>query len=642
MSRRYSTLRFRALVAVLAVFLVVLVGRFTWVQIVRAEHWRTEARDRSTGIVAERAPRGRILDAQGRVLAVDEPRVHVGVSRAAKWLESGDLDALSRAVGKSPRELERAMRGRDAHVRVAMSVLLDPQTRKRLERDPAITLEEAPTRARPYGRTAAHLLGLVSAAGKGVTGLEAVHDAALTGKPGWTRERRDVFREVRDRTPVVAPVPGADLELTLDLQVQGILERELERARVQADAHSAQGVVMDPWTGDVIALAQVPFEPAPLPDQPNLDPQRVIGIADQFEPGSVFKVFTMAALLQLAVADTSDVYDGGRTSREQRRVSRAFPGNFTIQDVHPVARVSLRHAFAVSSNIIFAAAANEAMRADEFYAALRSFGFGERLQTGLPGETRGTLPPTKGWVPRTQPTLAIGQQVGVNLLQLATATSAVVADGDLRAPRFVRALRHADGSVRPVAPVVRRAGVVTPSVIEQIRSLCRDAVEASYGTGERARVEGLDVAGKTGTAQVSHSRGYLKGVYSPTFVGFVPAHAPRLVVAIAVHRAPGETVYGGNTAAPCFANVVREIAASTSLLDRVDFASAVEEVDRIVAPDLVGRSVDEVQVMAERASWRVAPAELPHAGRVVGQLPRAGTPMRPGAVVQLAFAEVRP
>lgn len=642
MTRRYSTARLRTLVIVLALVFLGLVSRFAWVQVVRAEHWRAQARTRSTEIVPERAPRGRILDVQGRVLAADEPRVHVGVSGAAQWLETGDVKALAQSVGKRTQDVEKALRGRKGHVRIAMSVLLDPATRARLERDPSITIEEAPQRAHPYGTTAAAFLGVVRSNGEGVSGLEAVHDTELAGRMGRVRERRDVYGEVRDRTPVDPPVPGADLELTLDLQVQGILERELENARVEARAHSAQGIVMDPWTGDVIALAQVPLAPEPLTDQPDLDPDRVMAAADLFEPGSVFKIFTMATLLRLAVVDTADVYDGGRTHRDQRRVKRTLVGGFEVQDVHPVGRVSLRHAFATSSNIIFAEAALQGLRDTEFFESLRAFGFGERIGSGFPGETRGILPEVARWVPRTQPTIAIGQRVGVNLLQLATAASATISDGDLRAPRFVRRVRHADGRVEEFAPVVRRAGLVPRRVVNTMRALCREAVAAEYGTGEMARIPGLETAGKTGTAQVGTATGYLQGVYTPTFVGFVPAHAPRLLVVIVLHRAPGESTYGGNTAAPCFARVVGEIASSTRYLDAVSFDAEIADAERITAPQLVGRSVDEVQVLAERALWRLSRAELPAEGRVVGQLPPAGTPMRRGTVVQLAFAEVRP
>lgn len=642
MTRRYSTTRFGSLAVLLILVFLGLVSRFAWVQLVRAEHWREKARIRSTEVVPERAPRGRILDARGRVLALDEPRVHVGVAGAMQWLQSGDVAELARSVGKRPQDVEKLLRGSKGHVRIAKSVLLDPSTRARLERDPAITFEEAPERARPYGSMADALLGMVRASGEGVSGLEAAHDELLSGRSGQVRERRDVYGEVRDRTAVVPPVPGADVELTLDVQVQGILERELETARLAAQAHSAQGVVLDVATGDVLALAQMPLTPAPLADQPDLDPHRVMAVADQFEPGSVFKIFTMETLLRLAVADTSDVYDGGRTHKDQRRVKKEIVDGFEPQDVHPVARVTLRHAFAVSSNIIFGEAALQNLRAPEFYESLHAFGFGERLGTGLAGETRGTLPPVASWVPRTQPTIAIGQRVGVNLLQLATAASAAVGSGDLLAPRFVRRARHADGRVEEFAPVVRRANLVPPRVIALMRALCREVVEVPYGTAPAARIPGLDVGGKTGTAQVSNAHGYLKGVYTPTFVGFVPAHAPRLLVVIAVHRAPGEAVYGGNVAAPCFARVVREIASSTGYLDDVLFDVDVAEVERFAAPHLVGRSVDEVQVMAERAPWRLARTSLPTTGRVVSQLPPAGTPMRPGSVVQLAFAEVAP
>ena len=638
MNRRYSRARFVVTAGFFAVGFLLLVTRFAWVQVVRSEHWRERAAVRSTDVVEEPARRGRLIDRAGRVLATTEEWTRVGVSKARAWSETGDVERLAFLLDLPTDTVKRALRRETGHV-VLGDFRLDDATRRTLRRVAPVTFENSTRRVRPHAGTATALLGVVQKSGEGVSGLEYVHDILLAGSPGRVLERRDGRQVVRDRRVLQAPIDGADLELTIDLHVQAIVERELERTRAEAGAHRAQAIVMDPATGDVLALAQVPADPDPLPDDPDVSPWRVMAATDLFEPGSVFKFFSAASLLRRGVCDTSTVFDGMRTSKDQRRSYKEFPGGFTIRDVHPVAEVSFRHAFVRSSNIVFATAALERLKRQELYDDLRSFGFGEYPGVGFPGETAGILrsPDDPMWSLRTQSTLAIGQEVGVSLLQLASAASAVVGDGALRRPRFLRAIHHADGRVETVEPIVHRRGLVGPRVADMMRAMGTDVVNTAYGTGRNARVEGLEVGGKTGTAQVpSRSGGYVPDVYNPTFIGFAPASDPRLVVVVVVHRAPGRLATGGAVAAPCFANIVREIAASTTLLDE-SVGRTVRPRVTVAAPNLIGRSVDEVRELAKLAPWSPALGDLPTVGFVVGQIPPAGTAMTPEARLQLAF-----
>lgn len=640
MSRRYASSRFFGVAVVFVLAFGALLGRLAWVQVVRAAHWKEAAQRASTHVVDEPAERGRILGSKGAVLARSETWYRVGVSRPASWRVDGDVDGLARLLGLDTSAVRRAVAADKNHV-VLGEFFLEESTRRALESLGSITFTSRVQRVHTNGDMARALLGQVNLGGQGLTGLEAVYDDVLAGTPGKVVELRDAKQNVRERREVEAPRHGPDIVLTIDPQVQSLVEAQLDSARVRAEADLAQAVVMDPWTGDVIAMAQSPALPGSTVDGEDVSPWRVVPVTDVFEPGSVFKLFSAASLLSRGVCDTSTTFDGLRTNKNQRRSKKHFEdGNFTIRDVNPVGVVSLRHAFARSSNIVLATATHNRLTSDELFGDLSSYGFGRRLGMGFPGETRGILraPDHPKWSARTRATLAIGQEVGVNLMQLAAGASAMLGDGTLRRPRLVRELRHRNGSIEEVETVVVRRNIVAPEVTDALRAMCVDVVGEPYGTGRRARLDGIVVGGKTGTAQVAASTGgYLPGVYNPTFVGFAPASHPQLVVVIALHRAKATDVSGGGAAAPAFADLLGEIASTTTLLD-AGVREAVEAVATVRAPDLVGRHVDEIRELAARAAWGTALPELPGVGTIVGQLPLPGTPMRPDAIMQLAYA----
>lgn len=640
MKERYPELRWRMLATLLAIGFCAIFLRLGWVQVVRGGHWEQIAKRSSTEVQTIEARRGRLLDRRGQVLARTEILTSVGVARPDRWLESAFPAEVARILGMEESEIRRRLRGRTAHTVLVQNQLLDAQERQALRCIPNMSVDTTTRRIHPHGEYARQLLGIVSHSGEGVSGLERLHEGVLAGRPGQSLLRQDAKERLRARFVLAAPLDGADVYTTLDLRVQAILERELEAARVSAEANAAQGIVLDARTGEVLALAQAPFT-TPAPDGSHeVDPWRVMAATDEFEPGSVFKIFALATLLSESVADTATVFDG-EGDPDDYRSSHKFPNGRTIQDVHPVGRVSLRHAFVTSSNIIFAKAVEERLRRSEVYDAIRRFGFVERPGSGFAAEADGLLLAQENWTSYMMQSLAMGQGISVTLLQLASASAAVLGDGTLRAPSFAREIVGPDGSRTRLDSAVRRRNVVTPRVAEVLRVCARDVVQQPYGTARGARVEGLSVGGKTGTAQVSNSTGYMDRIYTPTFVGAVPAEDPRLIVVIVLHGAPGEHTYGGNTAAPCFARVVGEIAARTPWLESAFDVAEVEPQSTIPAPALVGRTVEEVLELSSNSAWRVETANLPEGARAVSQIPAPGAPMRPGARMQLAWAGPR-
>jgi cell division protein FtsI/penicillin-binding protein 2 len=639
--RRYSHSRFVAFAVLLALVMSTLLLRLVWIQIVCQEKWQQEAQEQSSQRVEVLPRRGAILDRNHHPLAFSERRARVGVTDPALWRQPDRLALLSQWLHVDPRRLRERLRGREGHVVLCRDVALTPVQTEALRREPTITLDSYTVRTYPMGNLATRLLGRVDERGHGDAGIEQFRDDILAGSPGTMLERYagGVHRDPIMRIPQVVPVDGSDLVLTLDYRVQMILEAELERAREEAGARDALGIVLEPNTGEVIALAEAPL--LGEGDRASLAPEdwRCRSITDVFEPGSTFKLFTVAALLAHGVCDTATVFDGeGRPGMYR---SAAEVSGATIHDVHPVGRVSLRHAFVVSSNIVMAKASSSTLRAGEVYDSLRSFGFGSRTGCGLPAETTGLLQPPASWSRRTQPTLAIGQEIGVSLVQMAAGFAALVTDGTLRTPRLVRTWYDRGG--RPCSPPsnVTRRGVVPPTLLPVLRELCRAVVNEPYGTGTRARVEGLSMAGKTGTAQISTPHGYVEGEFTASFVGFAPADAPRLLAAIVLRGAKHSMRWGGESAAPCFARVMRKVLVSTDWLDAGALATD-DVAGDFELPDLRGEPAPAVLALARSGCWVPVPDPPGGRWRVVGQMPPPGTVVSRGARVQLAWAGGRP
>jgi stage V sporulation protein D (sporulation-specific penicillin-binding protein) len=637
---RYPELRWRGLAALIGIAFCAVFLRLGWIQVVRGSHWERVAELSSTEVQTIEARRGRLLDRRGQVLARTEILTTVGVARPHEWLATDYPSEVAGQIGIPEPELRRRLAGRRSHTVIVRDALLDAHQRQALRCIPNMSVDTSVRRVRPHGDLARHVLGNVSRAGEGVSGLERTHDEILAGTPGEGILRQDGLGGLRSRVTRIEPVDGSDVVSTLDLRVQAILERELEAARDSIGANAAQGIVLEAATGEVIALAQAPFR-TPAPDgSDEIDRWRVMAATDEFEPGSVFKIFTLATLLSESVVDTSTVFDGmGRPG--DRRTVHVFANGRRIRDVHPVGKVSIRHAFVTSSNIVFARAVEERLRSSEFYDAIRRFGFTERPGTGFRAEADGLLLDRDRWTSYMMQSLAMGQGISVTLLQLASASAAVLGDGNLRSPVLAREIVAPDGRRTRVEATIRRRAVVTPRVTAKLRACVRDVVHESYGTGENARVDGLSVGGKTSTAQISDEQGYIEGIYTPIFVGAVPAEDPRLIVVIVLHGAPGERTYGGNTAAPCFARVVGEIAARTPWLESAFEVARVEPTETIPAPELVGRTVQEVRELSADSLWSVEVAHLPDEARAVSQIPAPGMPMRPGARVQLAWSGAR-
>ncbi len=635
MSRRYPHTRFVTFAVVVGCALLVLTARLAWVQVFSHDHWQKVYEDQSRQKVEVAARRGTVFDRNGHPLAMSEHRYRVGVTKPEKWLEPTSLTWLAGALGISERQVRGRLKNRSGHV-VVHKTDLDPVARMQLAAQPTVTLDRLDDRKYPVSGLATRLLGRVAASGHGDAGIEVLFDDRLAGSPGTEMQFYDALRQgTLQRQPIEPPRDGWDVLLTLDHRLQMILEEELETARVAAGSSEAWGMIVEPYTGEVLALAEVPVLSSRDRKSYAADRWRTRSATDLFEPGSTFKLFTVASMLSRGVCDTSTVYDAEGNPNQRR--NRVDLGGFTFQDVHPVGRVSLRHAFAVSSNIWMGKAVS-LLRRDEFHEDIARAGFGSRTHSGWPAETAGLLHNPAKWSDRSQPTMAIGQEVGVSLFQLTMAYAALVSDGHLRSPQFVSRWRDDQGTLHDPESNILRRNVVPASVPPVLRALCEGVVANDYGSGTAARVDGLRIAGKTGTAQIPGPNGYRSDAFMASFVGFVPADRPRLLAVLVLQEAKGAMRWGGHSAAPCFSRIVEKAMACTTWLD--DAAQGLRPAPGPVSlplPDLRGHDAGELAKIAQAAAWNAYPPAPDAHARVIGQMPPAGTPVRPGARVQVAW-----
>ncbi|HLP41948.1 MAG TPA: penicillin-binding transpeptidase domain-containing protein, partial [Fibrobacteria bacterium] len=410
------------------------------------------------------------------------------------------------------------------------------------------------TRVAPMGALAGQVLGTVGRDGYGQLGLELFLDKELRGTDGWKYVRQDVRKRYYPGfgERMKEAENGLNVVLTLDAKLQGIVERALERGVQKAGAKQGVAIVVEPSTGDILAMANYPFFNPNIRESPDGQAWKNHAVCKVYEPGSTFKTITASALLEEGLVRPTDSIDAeGGTYRI---------GSEVIRDTKPHDVISFTDAMAYSSNIVFAKTVTR-LKAETFYRYVRSFGFGIKTGLGLPAEESGMLKPVGAWSGRTQNTIAFGHEISATPLQVVMAVSAIANGGLLMKPRIVKGWADAEGNlVRENAPrSVRR--VLSEKTAGEVKALMTAVVD--YGTAKDIRTDRIPLAGKTGTAEkIDPETGhYIKGKFNSSFVGFAPADKPELVTLVLLDE-PSQFKYGGQSAAPIFREMVDRLLAN--------------------------------------------------------------------------------
>jgi len=531
-------------------------ARVAQLQVVQADRWRERAQGQHASRKPLPAPRGTIFDRDGVPLAVSQEAFRISVAPRELRDPDGTASALVEALGISRLRARRAVdRSRTWAV---LPGRYGAPVRERLADVRGVYFERVLERFHPHGELGLEVLGRLSGDGRPLGGVEQELDSLLRGQEGSAVVRRDGSgRAIPGAELRVAdPAAGSDVVLTIDVDLQEIAHEALRDAVEENDARGGDLLLIDPWSGDILAAAS---------RQPDGN-RHWTGVTDPYEPGSTLKPFTIAALLSRGHARMTDsvfAENGVLTMRGR-----------TIRDVHGYGWLTVHDALRYSSNVALAKLSGR-LRRSEQYAGLRDFGFGSPTGVPYPSEASGTLRRPGGWSAYTQASLAIGYEVAVTPLQLAMAYGALANGGVLVEPRLLRKIRRASGKTVRSFGEHRLRRVVDDRVADQIGLALADVVRD--GTGRRASLGDFSVAGKTGTARRTAGGTYRAGAYTATFVGFFPAVDPQLVVLVKLDEPRGGAYYGGSTAAPVSRETLSALlAARAAPIDRRPLARTAE------------------------------------------------------------------
>jgi len=600
------------------------------------------------------ARRGAIFDRNGADLAVSVPvdSVYAHPRRVSDPSRAAVL--LGEVLNQDIARIRKRLESKAPFVWIKRHVTPSEADKIRSLEIPGVELLEETKRFYPNRNLASHVLGFVGIDGNGLEGIEKTMDEELRGRDDALRGVRDaagrvVFIEEKGRDST-----GNSLVLTIDKTLQYTLETELAAAARTFEAVSASAVMIDPPTGEILALANVPDYNPNTPGSSAVAARRNRALTDPVEPGSTFKIFTVAAALNSGVLQPDEMLFCENGKMEI--------GDIILHDTHRDGWLSLTQVIARSSNIAISKIALK-LGKQRLYRYVRRFGFGESTGVPAPFETRGILRPPNKWYDVDLATIAFGQGVSVSALQLAMATGALANNGVLMKPRLVRRIVDSEGGlVRDFPPGARRR-VVSPYSSRLVRDIMT-AVTEKGGTGEEAALRGFLVAGKTGTAQkATSSGGYHADKRVALFVGFVPAESPRIAMAVIMDE-PSIGRFGGTVAAPVFRRTAdqglrylgvapRGVEHETPVVlahakkcrnDDKEKTSKVEAVHKdvmvtgemeVVVPDITGKSIAKVLKTGRKAGLKV---EIEGSGISVSQTPEPGTTVEKGAVLFARFS----
>jgi cell division protein FtsI (penicillin-binding protein 3) len=631
-----------------------ILARAAQLQLFQGDRWAEQAQRQRTERAVLPARRGALYDRNGVPLAISQEFYHVGLAPNELTDRRRALQVLTRQLGLQRTSLERDLRAGKRWIYFhGPFTATQVQPLRKLD---GIHLTGDFQRFYPSRALARPIIGgLLPDGPSGGAGLELALDSILTGEPGEAillkdragRRYDSPARLIRD------PIPGNDVVLTLDAELQEIAERGLDDAVAEMQAEGGDVVFLDPNNGELLAMA------SRQRGRSGLASLRASAFTDPFEPGSTAKLFTAAALLLHRRVDEDDAVfgEGGRWSMPINSSGRTR----VITDAHKTTgNLTLARTIQVSSNVAMAKFSSR-LSPEEQFEMLRDFGFGTPTGAEFPSESRGRLARPDSWQPMyTRASMAMGYEFGVTPVQLAAAYGAIANEGLLLTPTLVREIRGPAGELlySHMAEPVRR--VIPATIAAQLREFMKGAV-AEGGTGGNAQLANYSLLGKTGTAVRFEGGRYVPGEYTASFAALFPADNPQLVVVVKIDNPTGK-YYGGLTAAPVTRTMLQQALASRRIgIDRSRLTQPDREAthpptpaiaagrdpkvvlawpyrpDRLTdiataVPDVAGQSVREAALALHRRGFRVSVHGL---GEVSRTAPAAGQSVRRGTAVNV-------
>jgi cell division protein FtsI (penicillin-binding protein 3) len=666
--------------AFIGFWMLVISARLVYLQFSQYENLANRARQQQQNSIETSPQRGELLDRQERQLARSVQTVSLFLD--PDGLDSATLDRNAQQLAKSlnlkqadlTKEFRDAAAAKKRFIWIARRLDADVANKIVELKLPGLQTQLEPKRYYPNGSLAAHVLGYVGLDGKGLGGVEQFYNAKISGEAGQLLVEKDAYGKPYESYEI-ASKPGQTVVLTIDQTIQYQAEQALQAAVQRAHAKSGTVIVLDPRSGEILALANAPtFDPNKV-SEAKPETRSNWALQNIYEPGSTFKVVAFSAALEKNLAKPTDHIDC--------QMGAITVAGRVVHDHKPFGTLTIAEALAKSSNV---AAIKLGIRVGDptMYDYIKRFGFGSKTGIELPGETNGILRKVERWQPSSIGSIAIGQEVGVTPVQMVGAFGALANDGVRIAPHLIREVRDAGGNVVYRAQPEQRR-VISAETAIALRGMLEGVT--LNGTAKKAQLDGYSAAGKTGTAQKidPKTKTYSSTKFVGSFVGFAPVSNPQIAIIVVIDE-PAGAYHGGDVAAPVFREVAEQVLPTLGVMPDIETKStpdliaqadtdperaakaqeeqaqseeqrkatmptvdsnggrsgevvyAVATKKAMLMPDLRGRSVRDVARTCAQLGLQV---EAKGEGRVLKQNPSAGTEVSTGQLIYVDFGRLQ-
>lgn len=626
------------LFACLFVFIIISV-RLIQIQVVYSTDLQFEAQSQYKLPATIPANRGNIYDCNGNILASTAMVLKVAADCSVMNNESKNAIAkkLSKLTDVSSRVYLNKLNNTKQYVCLESEIHPSYKNFLQENKPKGLLIEEVQKRLYHYGTLGAQILGGMHFDNYGKGGIESYFNSQLRGKDGSIIKYRDGSRRIQPVLdfPKIDPQNGNSIYLTIDLTYQSIVEEELRKGVEKFQADGAIVVMLKPSTGEVLTIAQYPsFDPSHS-SKADLANHRIKALTDTYEPGSMFKIVTAAAALELNLVKPEQKFN----AENGRYAYPVGKKNILITDTHPYDVLTFKEAMEVSSNIVFAKI-NKIVGTEAFYSQARNLGFGNYTNIELPGEARGLLKKPNQWSGATLQAMSRGYEVGATPMQIAAAYAALANNGILMKPYILKQIQNENGdSVASTQPTVLRR-VFSEKTAAQLLQMFTSVVEGERGTAKSVFIDGLRIAGKTGTARKIVDGKYSQKNHLASFVGFFPIENPQVVCLVMLDNPKTVGYTGGATSAIIFKAIAERISITKSSFKRngkINEHKLFEASDYQIVPDVCSMQLNYAVRLLEKSGLSVV--QIGDGTSVLDQDPKPGTLVAKGAEVKLLFTK---
>lgn len=566
-SVKSSKLRLRITQVVSFIFFAVVALRLVQIQIIDSAKYKEIAQKQYQAKITLPANRGVLYDRNGNVLASNARFVSFAADpQIAQESSEKIARKFSKVFGK-PKSIYLQLLKSESRF-VWLERFVDSKFSKEIDikKLPGVVVRYESKRLYYNDYLAGQFLGATNIDNVGISGVEQQYDTVLRGSDGYVIFQRDGLRRANPSVdyPRVEPKDGSDIYLTIDIQLQAIAEKELKKGIELNEVDRGLVIIMQPRTGEILAMAQYPTVDPNDFGKYNMEDRRLRAVTDMFEPGSVFKIVTASAAIENNLVEPDRKFNAEKGIYKIKIPSQKKPR--LIIDAHKAEILTFQEAMEQSSNIVMAKI-SDIIGAECFYTMARNYGFGISTNIEFPGELNGVLKKPINWSVMSLNSMAYGYEVGVTPLQIACAYSAIANDGVLMQPILFKKEVDSGGNIirEGIFKKVRR--VISHSTCFTLNQFLEGVVER--GTATPAKIKGVRVAGKTGTSKKLIDGKYTTGEYIASFVGYFPVEDPQIVCLVMMDKPKGSSYYGGTVSGPVFRAIAEQIITTTNIMSKV-------------------------------------------------------------------------